>query len=487
MRLGTRLIVTLAATVTTVMLVYGWIAMHQRAALIREGLIRETETLGRTMQIVADNALRDGRDADLQRVLGRIIDDPETVLAAVVDSAGYIVAGAPSSVMTCLEAAGTSLRLGAAEGRGWLPCGEETVRWIALPLREPGLRIVLGRRETVVRMDIAASRVRIFLTILVLAAAASLVILLVLRRALTQPLAQIMVGVRSLGGPDSPVTVPVPRAAGELQDLAQAFNEMAERLEDKRRALVREVEERLTLEDRLRRSEKLAALGRLTGGLAHELGSPLNVMGMRAESIESHAGVPADVRARASEILAEVDHIANLVRSLRHVFGGHPVDARPVDLVAVAASAVSAMREDTEQAHISVSESYGDSGIVVPGDPTLLRHAVSNLVRNAVQALRTKDGDRRLRVGVSRTDGRAELAVEDNGSGIPREHGPKLFEPFFTTRDVGEGMGLGLAICRGIAEGHGGDVRLDLDQGPGVRAVLTLPLMGTPGAVEAIE
>jgi len=336
-------------------------------------------------------------------------------------------------------------------------------------------------------MDMAASRVRIFMTTLILAGAASLVTFLVLRRALTRPLEQIMVGVRSVGGPDSPVTVPIPRAAAELRDLAQAFNEMAERLDGKRRALVREVEERLTLEDRLRRSERFAALGRLTGGLAHELGSPLNVMGIRAESIEAHSGAPTEVRAHAREILAEVDHIASLVRSLRHISGGHPVDARPVDLTAVAASAVSDLQEEMDHARISVCQRSTGAEIVVPGDFTLLRHAVGNLLRNAVQALRTRDGDRRLRVRISRTDGLAELAVEDNGPGVPREHGHRLFEPFFTTRDVGQGMGLGLAICRGIVEGHGGDVRLELGKGPGVRAVLTLPLIGAPVGAEADE
>jgi signal transduction histidine kinase len=485
MRLGTRLILTLVGTVTSVMLIYGWIALRQRAALLREGLIRETETLGRTIQIVADNALRDGRDGDLQRVLARIMDDPETVLAVVVDATGHVFAGTSSSAMTCLEATGTFLGRGASEWRGWLPCGDETVRWVALPLRDPGARILLGRRETVVRMDVAASRVRISLTILILAAAASVVTLLMLRRALTRPLAQIMVGVRSVGMPDSPVTVPVPRAAGELQDLARAFNEMADRLEGKRRALVREVEERLTLEDRLKKSEKFAALGRLTGGLAHELGSPLNVMAIRAEAIEAHAGVPSDVRAHATEILAEVDHIADLVRSLRHVSGGHAVVARPVHLVALVASAVSDLRDDFEQALISVSESSSQGDVVVPGDPILLRHAVTNLLRNAVQALCTKAGPRHLRVGVGRVDGRAEVVVEDDGPGIPREHRSRLFEPFFTTRGVGEGMGLGLAMCRGIAEGHGGDVSLDFGEGAGVRAVLSLPLMAASNAAGA--
>jgi signal transduction histidine kinase len=485
MRLGTRLVLTLVGTVTSVMLIYGWIAFRQRSALLREGLIRETETLGRTMQIVADNALRDGRDGDLQRVLGRIMDDPETVLAVVVDSTGRLLAGTTSSSMTCLEAAGTVLGRGVSEGRGWLPCGDGTVRWVALPLRDPGARILLGRRETVVRMDMAASRVRISLTILILAVAASVVTLLVLRRALTQPLARIMVGVRSVGGPDSPVTVPVPRAAGELQDLARAFNEMADRLEGKRRALVREVEERLTLEDRLKKSEKFAALGRLTGGLAHELGSPLNVMAIRAEAIEGHAGVPAAVRVHAREILAEVDHIADLVRSLRHVSGGHAVVARPVHLVALVASAVSDLRDDFEHARISVSESSPPGDVVVPGDPILLRHAVTNLLRNAVQALRTKGGPRHVRVGVSPVDGRAEVVVEDDGPGIPREHRSRLFEPFFTTRGVGEGMGLGLAMCRGIAEGHGGDVSLDFGEGAGVRAVLSLPLMATSNGAGA--
>jgi signal transduction histidine kinase len=481
MRLGTRLILALGATLTTVMALYGWVAFQQRAALLREGLIRETETLGRTMQIVADNALRDERWGDLERVLARVGDDPETVLAAIVDSAGAVIAGAPSAALTCFASADVPGPEMAAQSRGWMPCRGEAFRWVALPLREPGTRVLLGRRETVVRTDMARSRVRILLTTIILSAAAAMVILVVLRRTLTAPLTRIMEGVRSVGGPALPTPVHVPRSAGELRDLAEAFNEMAERLKGKRAALVREVDERVALEGRLRRAEKFAALGRLSGGLAHELGSPLNVMGIRGEAIEEHPNAPDDVRAHARDIIAQVDRVGDLVRSLQHVARGHPLDARPVDVVSVATAVLAEARAELEHHRIALEVELPDDPVPVMGDATFLRHAMMNLVRNAVQALQEHPGRRRLRVSVVRTEGVVEIGVEDSGPGIDRDHVPMLFEPFFTTREVGSGMGLGLAISQGIAEEHGGSLRLEAGDPGGLRAVLTLPLTDRPG------
>ena len=192
---------------------------------------------------MADNALRDGRQDDLQRILGRILDDSETIFAAVIDSAGQVVAGVPSPALECVPEFGASVVGRTEERRGWTACRGEVIRWVSLPLRDLGTRMVLGRRETVVTADMAASRVRILLTTLLLGSGASLVLLLVLRTSVTIPLGRIMTGVRTLGGAASIVAIQVPRSAGELRDLAEAFNEMAERLEGKRRALVREVVE----------------------------------------------------------------------------------------------------------------------------------------------------------------------------------------------------------------------------------------------------
>lgn len=478
MRIATRLVLTLGLTTTAVMVIYGFIALDQREALLREGLARETETLARSAQIVTNNALRDGRFEDLDRVLGRIADDPQTLVAAVLGGEERVLAGGPDGALTCLQAAPAvrrmnSMEMGEEGLRGWIDC-KGVVRWVVLPVREPGARLILGRRGTVLERDSATSRARILWTTLVLAAAAAAAILLVLRQTLSAPLSQIMRGVRSLGGPYAPDKVEVPRVAGELRDLAVAFNEMSERLEGKRKALIQEAEERVALERRLRSAEKFAALGRLTGGLAHELGTPLNVIAVRAEAIDGAPDVPPHARRHAGEIVQEVDRIATLVRSLRHVSRGHPLERRRVNLADVLGGVAESMRERAETVGAVMHVDVGEP-IAVLGDETLLRHAVMNLAVNAVQALADHPGPREMWLRLERADGWGVIVVEDTGPGVPPVARPRLFEPFFTTRDVGEGMGLGLAISQGIAEEHGGELRID-DRGEGgIRATLTIP------------
>lgn len=480
MRIATRLVLALVLTTTSVMVIYGVVALDQRGDLLRDALGRETETLARSAQIVANNALRDGRLEDLDRVLGRIAEDPLTLVAAVVGEDGGVLAGGPTRSLTCLRAAPAFLpamenaRLREAQSlSGWVEC-DGAARWVALPVQAPGARVVLGRRATVVEQDLASSRLRILWTTLVLAAAAAAAILLVLRRTLSEPLSQVMAGVRTLGGPNPPASITVPRSAGELGDLAVAFNEMAERLEGKRDALVQEAEERVDLERRLRSAEKFAAVGQLSGGLAHELGSPLNVISVRAEAIEASPDVPPPVRRQAEEILVEIDRIAAMVRGLRHVAGGHPIDPRPVDLADVVAAVARDVDERARTARVSLRVQAAGP-VIVPGDPTLLRHAVANLARNAIQAAAEQPGERFVWLRAEDEGAGGRVVVEDSGPGIPSEVQPRLFEPFFTTRDVGEGMGLGLAISRGIAEEHGGVLRLANRAEGGVRATLWLP------------
>lgn len=488
MRISTRLVLALGLTTTVVMVLYGVLSLDQREELLRGALERETETLARSAQIVANNALRDARLEDLDRVLGRIAEDPQTLVAAVLDEDGRVLAGGPAGSLACLRAAPAFLGDPAAadadvarmagpdeEGvRGWIEC-DGGARWVALPVRPPGVRVVLGRRATLLERDLASSRRRILLTTIVLAAAAAAAILLVLRTTLSAPLARVMEGVRSLGGPQPPTPITVPHAAGELRDLAEAFNEMADRLEGKRRALVEKTEERVTLERQLRSAEKFSALGRMAGALGHELGSPLNVIAVRAEAIGAYPNVPADARRQAAEIVAEVDRIAQLVRSLRQVARGHSLEPGPVDLARVVSEVGAEAREWEISAGVSLRVEAGEP-VLVNGDETLLRHAVANLVRNAAQAATEGPREARVWCRVERDRVQGRVVVEDDGGGIPAAVRTQLFEPFVTTRDVGEGMGLGLAIGQSIAEEHGGELRLGDRDGGGTRAELLLPL-----------
>lgn len=464
------------------MAVYGGIALHQREALLVDALARETETLGRALQITADNALRDGRSADLGRVLGRVAEDPETYAAAVVRSDGAVLAGGPTAALSCLESY-VPLAEHVGEVRGWANC-DGRVRWVALGLREPGAAILVARRATVLERDFAASRWRMLLTTIILAAATALAILLVLRRTLSRPLADVMRGVRALGGSDPPSPVAVDPSAGEIGALATAFNEMADRLEDKRQALVRESEERIALERRLRRSEKFAALGRLTGGLAHELGSPLNVIGVRAEAVAADPEAPEHVRRQAKEILGEVERVAGVITDLSRITRTRRIEPHPVDVAEVVRGIAEELGPDAAGAASLIGVEGLERPVIVMGDATLLRHAFLNLATNALRSVgegTTGSAPPRVRMRVDENREWVRVVVEDNGRGIAEEDLSRILEPFFTKRDVGEGMGLGLPITLAIVEEHGGELDVRNAPGGGVTATVTLPTPGPGG------
>lgn len=473
MRIATRLMLVLGFAVSVVMAGYAIIALRQREALLANAFARETETLARALQITTNNALRDQRLKDLDRVLARVAEDPETFAAAVLGEGGRILAGGPAPAVACLDRY-RPLASHVGEIRGWADCDGRT-RWVALDTRVPGSVIVVARRATVIERDMAASQRRMLFTTLALAAVAALTILLVLRRTLSAPLAEVMRGVQTLGGPLPPSTVQVPRSAGEIGALAAAFNEMAERLEGKRQSIVRETEERIALERRLRRSEKFAALGRLTGGMAHELGSPLNVIGVRAEAVLLDPAAPPSVRHQAEEILSEVERVAALIRHLSYVARSHRIAPVPIDMREVAESVAADARLQAEEIGARFELAAPETPVMVLGDATLLRHALLHLVLNAMHSLEHAQGERRIVTRVIQENGVVRVTVEDNGPGIAPEHLPRIFEPFFTTKDVGEGMGLGLAMSLGIVEEHDGELRIDAAEGGGVCATIVLP------------
>ncbi|HEX7243256.1 MAG TPA: ATP-binding protein, partial [Longimicrobiaceae bacterium] len=410
------------------------------------------------------------------RVLGRILRDPDTAISAVLDPSGRLMAGGPADSLGCVNT--LVARAGQlSEMHVWADCGGR-VRLVVLPLARPAEALVIARRTTVVDRDTAASRRHIVLTSLALAVLGSLAILAVVRLWLTAPLARVLAGVRQLGGPLVPRPVEVPRGARELQDLARAYNEMVERLDGKQRVLLREAEERVALERRLRDSEVFSALGRLTGGVAHELGSPLGVIGVRAEAIQASPGASPEVRRHAEAIGAEVERIARLVRDLVHVARRHGPADTVVALGPVVRSVAEALTRDAEAAGVALRVRVPDEEVRVVGDDTLLRHALYGVALNAVQALRAHPGERTVALELRREGGVARLEVEDTGPGIPPGDYPRVFEPFFTTKDVGEGSGLGLAIGAGIAEEHGGTLTLAPSASGGVLARFELPVAG---------
>jgi two-component system, NtrC family, sensor histidine kinase HydH len=236
-------------------------------------------------------------------------------------------------------------------------------------------------------------------------------------------------------------------------------------------SLRRERERREKLADELRRSEHLASLGRLLAGVAHEVRNPL--AGIRStvqlwQRLPDQAQTPASLEA----VLQAVDRLNALVGRLLYFARTGWEAPRPVDLNAVVRETAELVRAQAETQNVRIETDLAETLPPLAGSPQALRQVVLNLATNALQAMPT-GGRLSLQTRALEGPRRAELRVADTGPGVSAEVRPHLFEPFYTTRP--EGTGLGLALCREIARQHGGDVDLATGDSSGAFFCVWLP------------
>ncbi|MBI4953210.1 MAG: HAMP domain-containing protein [Myxococcales bacterium] len=273
----------------------------------------------------------------------------------------------------------------------------------------------------------------------------------------------------------------------ELALLGASLSHMTERLradEDELRQRVAEIEaatEQLKrAQATLVRSERLASVGRLAAGLAHEIGNPISAILGFQELLLDGGLEPDETRDFLVRMRRETERVHRVLRDLldfaRPAVGaasdGREADA-PQGSVADAVGHVTALvRPQKSFARIELRTAVEPGLPAVALDDERIEQVLLNLLLNAADAL----GDRPGHVSVAARvrDGAVEIAVEDDGGGVAAEVRARLFEPFVTTKDVGKGTGLGLAVCRGLVESAGGGITLE-DGAAGARFVLTLP------------
>jgi two-component system, NtrC family, sensor kinase len=486
MRVATRLMLILVGTVMLIMFAYMLVSHRQRLDLLRDGISRDTETLSRSLQAGINHALRGGQLDGISQMLDAAVADKEVVATVVLGPAGEVMAGEAAN-LSCLRQYVPEAALASGEARGWAQCSQG-VYWVALPLVPPAASLLVAQRGVLLERSVAAAVRRQLLLMLALLGAIALLLPLILRGMLMAPLAEIMSGIRALGERGEMPRLQVRDSAGELADVAAALNEMADQLSEKRRELIGGAEEKLALEQRLREAEKFAVIGRLSGGLAHELGSPLSVIGIRAQAIQFAPDSSATTRQHAEIIHGQVRRVTDFIQSLLHIAQQQGIVFNPVEITDLLRDVVAEIGPRVEAEHVLLELELPDGPVEVRGEKTLLRHAVRNLVRNSVHALQDHHGERRIRVRADRTEHGVRVLVEDTGPGIPPAKLDSVFQPFYTTKGIGKGMGLGLPITRSIIEEHGGEVYLENLKHRGLRAVLVLPVNGvaaTPDAAAA--
>jgi two-component system C4-dicarboxylate transport sensor histidine kinase DctB len=245
------------------------------------------------------------------------------------------------------------------------------------------------------------------------------------------------------------------------------------------RAALLPADDRLALERRLAQAERFAAIGRLSGSLAHELGSPLSVIGLRAAAIVQQTPVDDPSHQQALAITHEVGRATAFMRALLRVARRERVPFERVNVRAL----IERVLTDTAADAIGVDTvtTLPPEAVIVDGDQTLLAHALRNVVRNALESVRDRAPPRCLRIGVCAEPQSVCIEVEDNGPGIAAEQLTQLFEPFRTTKAVGEGVGLGLTISRGIIIEHGGEIGVANRLENGILVTIRLPRRADQG------
>jgi signal transduction histidine kinase len=299
--------------------------------------------------------------------------------------------------------------------------------------------------------DVERRTRRSLLALLVAAPLVAVGVSVLIGRSIAAPVARLEAGAARIAAGDLETRIEV-RGAPELEELAQRWNAMTAAVMEHQRRLVE--------------SEKLAGIGRLAAGVAHEINNPLGVILGYARllrkkcdgAMAADLSVIEDETLRAKEI---VDGLLDLSRPL-------PAGAEVVDLRALSDDVVSRLGEARLLDGVAVTV---DGAARAPGHPDKLRQVLVNLVRNAAEAA---GAGGRVEVRLAERGGAAEVAVEDSGPGIPPERRDRLFEPFFTTK--ARGTGLGLAVSRAIARAHGGDLAAADPAEGGARFALRLPL-----------
>ena len=229
--------------------------------------------------------------------------------------------------------------------------------------------------------------------------------------------------------------------------------------------------------ERLLQSEKIATMGSLLAGVAHELNNPLAVLSAHTQILRERATDPAVIQ-RADRMRTATDRCVRVVRSFLALAREQPPERTPVvvaDAIQAAAEMLAyELRTDDVELIVDVATDLP----ALSADPHQLHQVLVNLLANAHQAMRRHPGPRRLTVRARHDTARrlVRLQVEDTGPGMSPEVQARIFEPFFTTKAVGEGTGLGLSLCRGMIEEHGGTIDVESEPGRGTRLTVELPI-----------
>lgn len=482
-RLGIRVQIVLALAG---LLVLAFVPLFFAVAGLTRSTLRSTRddsarSLGRAVAAHVSEARKARSNADLEPLLQSEIGSAGLVAVGVYDADGKVIAVAGER--SCASALPRHV-----------PIEIERTRTIQTPTGRALEVLVPGDRGPVVALlstDDEAVRAQplvrlVALYIGIFALALMVFAFMALTRLIVRPIDQLSAAARRVSAGATDLEVPT-AGARELADLGMSFATMTRQLRSEEEALKQKIEELERATEELRsahrtlvRSERLASVGRLSAGLAHEIGNPIAAILGFQDLLLSGDLTEEEQRDFLQRMKRETERIHEILRQLldfaRPAAIPKSTKSEPDSVVDAVQDACALIRPQRSFRDIEVVESLDGNLPLVPMSRGELTQVLVNLLLNAADAIH---GQGHVWVRASRCDHGVQVEVEDDGPGIAHDVKDTLFEPFVTTKDIGAGTGLGLSVCRGLVEAAGGTITVS--DGAHQGAVFTIML---PAAVD---
>jgi two-component system NtrC family sensor kinase len=482
MKIAQKMIAAVAAIVLLGMSIYAELKVSREVSLFESDMSRDHLILGRALAPAAAamaNQEGDERAAEMVRQSSQAEKDGELSLRLIwLDaSAGDDRTAGPSAKDAEALRQGEAVETPSSDEARlitWVPMRTRAGRLGAIEISES-----LGEQARYVRITV----IRSVVSALALAAGCAIAVAWMGLRFIGRPLAMLVSQARTVGTGDFSVRLHFAQK-DELGDLSHEMNAMCEKLAQAHQRIITETARRIATLEQLRHADRLTTVGKLAAGVAHELGTPLNVVHGRAKLISGDAAVPGDAAQSARIIAEQAERMTKIIRQLLDFARRKGPNKERADVCELIERTIALLGPMAEKKRVAVRVSPPEVRTTADVDAGAMQQVITNLLVNAIQAM--PNGGKvtvTLRTEhLAPPDGGGEqgdflaVRIEDQGEGIPPDVLEHIFEPFFTTKDVGEGTGLGLSVSYGIVQDHGGFISVDSKVGQGSAFSVHLPI-----------
>jgi two-component system, NtrC family, sensor kinase len=472
MRLTAKFLLAISTTVAVILGISAWLTINRESALFDRDLRHDTYAIGWLL------ARSYQRTAELDGLTAAesVLRDP--LLARSEMTAHWVpITRVPLELQPSLQLGVLrSIRVPDADGH------ERLDTYVPVQLAGLGpsaLHLTASLHQE--RRYLRATIWRWGITSVALLGAASLSVFALGIVLIARPTRTLVAKARRVGGGDlsGPVAL---RQRDELGQLADELNAMTDQLATARDRVQAETTARLTAVEQLRHADRLTTVGRMASGIAHELGTPLNVIEGRARMIQSGEAEGEEITDSARIVVEQSRRVTAIVRQLLDFARRGRSERCTSDLRPIVGSAKNLLQATARHADVEIVCKLSDLPCPATVNDGQIMQVLTNLVVNAIQAT-PRGGTVEVSVapGTAAPPQRAAaiavvaLTVADTGCGIEPAIRERIFEPFFTTKDVGEGTGLGLAVVHGIVSDHDGWIDLQSEPGKGTTFTVYLP------------